>query len=163
MKGLLGIDEIGKDLFIGVGLGLTFIVASLSGLFALSLPPVASIFSTNVGRLLAVGVLAPVIEEVLFRGVLLALTQESTKKFILANALQAIAFGVFHLLAYSGVFLEEFALSTALAVGGAFLSAIIFGFVMGFVAKKTNNLLPGIIAHAIINAYLISGTLFVIG
>jgi len=159
---LLGIDEYRKDIFIGLLFGGAVIGLNILGLFSMALPPVASVLATNAGRFLAIVLIAPVIEESLFRGVLLALGSENTKSFLFANGMQAAIFGLFHLAVYSGIFLEQFSLKGALVVGGAFISAIIFGFAAGFVAKKTNNLLPVIIGHSMINLWLVAGTLVII-
>ena len=162
MTKLIGIDNLKGDLLIGITFGISLIVSNMLGIFSLALPPIAS-FSTNASRLLVLIFLAPVLEEIFFRGVLSNLLRNIFKGDWIPNLLQATAFGLFHLLAYSGMTLEAFELSPILAVGGSFISAILFGISAYIVARRYNNLIVSIIGHAIINGFLVKGLLVLIG
>lgn len=163
MSGLIGIDDLKRDLFTSIGLGIVFIVANILGAFSMALPPVASTLATNVGRLMVIVIVAPIIEEVMFRGVLLNLFLSIFRgKVFLAIIAQALCFGAFHMVAYSGILIESFEISPIIAASGAFLSASIFGFIVGYMAYKKNNLLLGMIPHAMINFWLVRGLLVVV-
>lgn len=159
---LIGIDNVKGDIFKGLIFGVSLILANILGIFSLALPPIAS-FSTNIGKLLVVVILAPVVEEIFFRGVVSSYFRNIFKSKNLSDLLQASVFGVYHLVAYTGITLEAFDINPVIAVGGSFVGAILFGFISAKVVRKYNNLIVGIIAHAIINAWLVSGTLFIIG
>jgi len=147
-KSLIGINSLGfdKNFFIGLGVGLFFVFLSVvNSVFALSLPG-AFLSLGGVTRFLIVGLVAPITEEVFFRGVLFSLFE----KFFRINGfltifLTSVLFSVFHLLAYG----------SSVGVLGAFVSAIIFGFVAGLLRKYTGGLKAGIITHIIFNTFLL--------
>jgi len=157
----IGIDEFGKDIGIGFIVGAGLIFANVLGFFSLALPPIINVFSTNIGRLLVIAVIAPVVEEILFRGAVMRFLSARTNNTA-GLVLQALFFASFHLSVYAGFFLEEFALELLFVVGGAFASAFVFGVVAGLITRRTNNLLPAIIAHASINLWLIQGLLVIV-
>ena len=81
---------------------------------------------------LVVAILAPIYEEIIFRGIIL----NSVSKYVgfkTANVIQASLFGLIH------YFLPLFPFY------------FVFGIVTGYLSKKTNGLLAGIIFHAINN------------
>lgn len=158
---LIGIDNLKGDLIRGLAFGISLILANILGVFSLALPPVAS-FTTDIGILLVVIFLAPIIEEVTFRGVLYSYLRNVFKSKTTARLTQAGVFGIFHLVAYSGILLEAFDTSSVLVVGGAFLSAVIFGFVASIIADRYNNLIVPIIGHAVINFWLVKGLLVIV-
>lgn len=86
--------------------------------------------------LLMVGVIAPVYEEIIFRGVVL----HSSQKYIgyhLANIFQAFLFALIH---------QDLFLMPVLFA---------FGYICGFLTRKSASLLPGIIFHVINNSLII--------
>mgnify|MGYP001611906920 CR=1 FL=1 len=95
--------------------------------------------------LLILGVFAPVFEEAFFRLFALTFLQSlafgRTLPFILANALQAVLFAVFHAFVYGLAFQRT----------GLFVGAFLFGFLAGVIAYVTKSLTPGIIAHSFVN------------
>jgi len=158
---IIGIDNLSKDIFVGLAVGVLLIVMNILGLFSLALPPVLNVFQTNIGKLAVIVLVAPIIEEIFFRSVLSTYLYRKLPLFLVA-ILQGFFFASFHLIAYSGVPLESFELSSVLIVGGAFLSAWLFGFAMTFLSRKTNNLLTTIIPHAMINFWLVKGLLVIV-
>ena len=134
---LLGIDNLRGDLFIGIVAGISLIFANIVGIFSLGIPPTASVYATNLGKFAIVVLIAPILEEIFFRGFILSWLRISTGSQNLAIIIQAVIFGLFHMLAYSGVTLAQFEVAPVLAVGGAILSAIIFGIIfLSFIRKS---------------------------
>ncbi|PWL38819.1 hypothetical protein DKG77_11295 [Flagellimonas aquimarina] len=85
---------------------------------------------------LAVAVVAPIYEEVIFRGVVLG-SVEKHLGFIGANVIQASMFALIH-----------FSLKL-------FIYYFVFGLVTGYYARKTEGLITGIILHAVNNFIVI--------
>lgn len=129
---------------VGVGIMLAFIIlARASAVFQIGMPMALRDAFSILGNV----VLAPVIEEVVFRMIvpfiLLRLLIASNIRF-LANGwvvliLQAGIFSLAHFLAYG--------ISQEAAFGGAF----VFGLVSGLAYTMTQSILPSIIAHAGLN------------
>lgn len=78
-------------------------------------------------------VLAPLGEELAFRGMTLNLAGKFTKKFWIANIIQAAMFGIAHMNIVQGTY------------------AFILGLVLGFIYKKYNSLYASILAHLVFN------------
>lgn len=87
--------------------------------------------------------LAPLIEEILFRGFVLRMFEEQFHPF-LANILQAFYFAVAH---FYWLYLYGFSWD----VMHLFAFAMAIGWVFGFMAQKTNSILPGVIHHIVNN------------
>lgn len=85
-------------------------------------------------------VLAPLGEELAFRGMTLNLAGKFTKKFWIANIIQAAMFGIAHMNIVQGTY------------------AFVLGLVLGFIYKKYNSLYATMIAHL---AFNFSGTYLV--
>lgn len=83
-------------------------------------------------------ILPPLVEEVAFRGLALTYLRRAGVPFALANAVQALAFGIYHMNLLQGVY-------TAL-----------MGLALGYVAERYRSLVPAIIVHACFN---LAGTL----
>ena len=167
----LGIDDWKGDVLFGVGMGALFIFMSIIGGFSFVLPTQffdafqgTTFLSLNVGMFISVVLLAPLIEEAVFRGILLPfLVTGLNMDLWFALVLQAGAFSVAHLSAYAGVELASFSLQSVFAVTGAFISAFIFGVVIGYFAFTRKNYLVGVLPHAMINFWLVKGQLFLVG
>ena len=102
------------------------------------LPQVPNVYGRGVWSLLTLVVMAPLFEEVIFRGVLL----ESTRArygVVAAWLISSVVFGVVHL--YPAVM----------------VNAVVMGLILGFVYIRTASLWPAIILHAFNNgvAYLL--------
>ena len=80
-------------------------------------------------------ILAPIGEELLFRGITLKWLEDALGKFWLANILQAIMFGVFHANIVQGLY------------------AAVMGLVFGYVRKKYNSMYAAILLHALVNFF----------
>lgn len=162
MANIIGIDDLRGDILIGVGIGAFLIFMNILGFFSLALPPVLNLFATNVGKFLVIVIIAPIVEEIVFRSLLFTFVQNHVKSLTASALIQGGVFALFHMVAYSGILIESFNLSAVLVVGGAFLSAFLFGTAMAFSVRKTNNLLTSIIPHAMINFWLVRGLLVII-
>ena len=84
--------------------------------------------------------MAPVIEELVFRGLIL----HYCSGFMAANLIQALLFGLYHGNVIQGIY------------------AFIFGLLLGFIAIKTDSLIIGMLLHMIINGslYIVPRELF---
>jgi len=82
---------------------------------------------------LATLILAPLSEELVFRGITFSFARNFTSKFWIANFIQAILFGIAH-----GNFVQ-----------GSYAFAL--GLVLGYMYKKYNNILVPMIGHLIFN------------
>lgn len=78
-------------------------------------------------------VLAPIVEELTFRGMTLRLANKFTDKFYIANFIQALTFGIAHLNIVQGVY------------------AFALGLLLGYVYKKYNSLYASILGHMLFN------------
>ncbi len=93
----------------------------------------AGLGEMNVLTLLAVVILAPLSEELTFRGVTMNLAKKASGSFLVANILQALMFGIFHLNIVQGVY------------------AFVLGLVLGFVAHKYKSVVPSMLFHLVYN------------
>lgn len=82
--------------------------------------------------LLATVILAPLAEELLFRGITMKMAQ-NIMPFLAANVLQAVLFGVYHLNWIQGAY------------------AFVLGLILGFTARYFNSLWAAILLHAAVN------------
>ncbi|HOO28155.1 MAG TPA: CPBP family intramembrane metalloprotease [Lachnospiraceae bacterium] len=109
--------------------------------FLLSLSPSLSdeymsmlspLLSLSPAAVLYAGILSPVGEECIFRGVILGYAKENTR-FYLANFLQAALFGVFHGNLVQGIY------------------AFLLGLLLGYLVKLSGSVFGGIIFHSALN------------
>lgn len=123
---------------IGIGLVIFFALFTLELLVNVLSNVIGTTIDTNVGMLLGSApiwfyifsaVIAPINEEIFFRGFLVPR---------IGIVFSAIIFGALHA-SYNSTF------------GIEIIAAIIFGLVAGYVFKKTNSLYPSMIAHILIN------------
>ncbi len=89
-----------------------------------------------------VGGVAPVVEEVAFRGVLMNIL-DKYMPFYFALILSAVFFSIFHWTAYG------------ISMTSAFVGAFIFGLIAGLITKWRRSIIPAIILHATFNIYLL--------
>lgn len=85
-------------------------------------------------------ILAPAVEELLFRGVLFGALRRHAP-FVVAALLQALVFAALHVYSFSGL----------LTVAGA-------GVVFALLYERTGSLVPSVIAHSLANASALVGT-----
>lgn len=78
-------------------------------------------------------VLAPIVEEIIFRGITLKWAQDFTDKFWLANLIQALLFGIAHLNVVQGLY------------------AFVLALILGYVRNKYKSLWASIFGHLVFN------------
>lgn len=145
---LYGIDDNwGKDLGIGIMAGLAFIIVfGISGLSMAYPPPLyqqsATAFVNLIAGLFVVSILAPIFEEPLFRDVVRFITEVITGNKIISIFITAFSFSIFHWAVYGE------------ALMAAFVGAFIFSIFATLLTIWTESLLPSIVMHAMINAWL---------
>lgn len=159
---LVGIDsDYGKDALIGIGAGLLFIMISViaPGIAAIGFPVLPQAIGAT-GLFLIIVIAAPIFETVIFQDLILDFFDSKLKifgkkalPFFIAVLLASMAFSIYHLTAYGG---------SLTAAKASFVSVIIAGIGFSYLRFFTNSILPTIIAHAIINAYLLYGSSVVI-
>lgn len=94
--------------------------------------------STGLGELsvlssIASILLAPIVEELFFRGVTMRIAGMLSKKFWVVNCIQALIFGIAHMNLVQGTY------------------AFLLGVVLGYLVKQYNSLYASMIAHAVFN------------
>lgn len=158
---LKGIDQnYLKDSAIGSSTGIGYLILNaVTPTFSLGLPQIPLALGSTF-RFIITAIGAPVFEESFFRGVLLGKFREyfdtktdQEKAFWISNIVQALLFGLFHSAVY-GAFIT---------LSSAYISAVFFGLVAGYMTEKTNSLLPSILAHMIFNGFLITQMAVAIG
>lgn len=155
---LYGIDDnIGTDILWGLAAGGIFIFIVESTSITMGLPPIypqatAAQIVNILGALVIVGVLASILEEALFRGAVLYIT-DTMMPIIPAVVVTGVSFAMFHWVAYGA------------NVVPAFVGAFLFSTIACMIVLKTKSLIPGVIMHSMVNVYLLisSEQLLVIG
>jgi len=89
----------------------------------------------NVLSFLATVILAPITEELIFRGVTMRLTKWAGMSFVVGNIVQAVLFGVFHMNLVQGVY------------------ASVIGLVLGYLGHRYKTLWVPILVHLFCNLY----------
>ena len=79
--------------------------------------------------------LPPIVEEIIFRGLILQYLGRAGARFLVANLIQAVLFGVFHMNFVQGIY-------TAL-----------LGFLLGWLAYRYDSILVPMVLHAIFNLF----------
>lgn len=131
---------------IGIELLLSCALMTIATLFPGALDGYASMIETTgladltLISTLATVLLAPVCEEIVFRGLTLTILEKTKMNFWVINVIQAIIFGVAHGNVVQGVY------------------AFLLGLFLGFVAYKCKSIWGSILAHA---AFNFSGTYIV--
>ncbi|MBR6307658.1 MAG: CPBP family intramembrane metalloprotease [Lachnospiraceae bacterium] len=96
--------------------------------------------------ILATLVIAPLNEEVLFRGISFALLKKANLKFWLVNIIQALCFGITHLQFQAGF---QGGIKYLNIVQGTY--AFVLGLFLGYVRERTGSLWGSILGHMIFN------------
>lgn len=151
---LVGIGKnIGKDVMLGLVVGVVFFVLSklVPSIGTIGLPPGTASIGDVYGKFLLVVIIAPIVEEVFFRGASLSFFDKQLKMSFLISALISSAlFAGYHFVAYG---------SSISSASGSFVLAGVVGFGLCYLRKYSNSLTPGIIVHAVLN-FLILNQLF---
>lgn len=129
------------------GIGLQLVIDFLLNIAALAFPNAMEAYSqlvktVGIGEttwisLLATVILAPISEELLFRGLTLRFLRSAGVKFATANVIQALFFGILHMNLVQGIY------------------AFAVGLVLGYVAGKCRTVFLPILLHLCFN---IAGT-----
>jgi len=150
-------ESITVDVIKGAAAGVAFIVLNnLNN--ALSLGAPAALLSLEPAFLLvAICVVAPIVEEFFFRGLLYPFLYKTTGSNIISMPLQGAIFALYHFAVYGGFLGLNYS-------PGIFIGAFVFGTAMSFLVKQSGaarnitTLEAPIIAHAIFNGYLLNLT-----
>lgn len=129
--------------FVGIELAISCLLIVIGVLFPEALQSYADMISSSgladltLVSTIATVILAPISEEVVFRGLTMKILEKTNWKFWVVNILQALLFGIEHLNWVQGIY------------------AFVLGLALGYVCKKTDSLWGSILAHMTFN---ISGT-----
>ena len=91
---------------------------------------------------LATVIMAPLVEELMFRGVTVKLLEKAGAKFWLANIIQAVLFGVYHMNLVQGIY------------------AAVLGLVLGYLGRRYKSLWAPMLMHLVFNGSSILISLF---
>ena len=126
-----------------LGVGVEIVISFVLGMFSIIFPKImedyaklleeAGLDVVTPAVLIATVILAPLVEELVFRGVTLYYAQKMTKHFWIANVLQALLFGIGHMNLVQGTY------------------AFILGIIMGCVYYKYRSIKATILLHAAFN------------
>ncbi|MCI8711151.1 MAG: CPBP family intramembrane metalloprotease [Ruminococcus sp.] len=110
----------------------------------------SGMMETSALVLLSVVIMAPIVEEILCRGIVFRLAKHVSVKFWVANVIQALLFGVLHANLVQGIY------------------AFVFGLVLGYVYGKYERIWMCMLLHGVINfssaiVSLLWGMLFLAG
>jgi len=137
VKNLIVIFILGISLNITIGYILSFIseISVLKGLFDKYDMVSKQIFGGDnfILTFLVIGLIVPVFEEILFRGLVFGELKKSLSKYV-ALVLQAVVFGVYHMNVVQGIY------------------ACLIGLLIGFVYLKSKSIFGAILLHISINA-----------
>lgn len=131
-----------------LGLGLQFVVGFVLQICGVLFPgqmeayseliKSAGIGETTILSMIATVILAPISEEILFRGLTMRFLKKAGARFMVVNVIQALFFGILHMNLVQGLY------------------AFVIGLVLGCVAEKCKTIILPILLHLAIN---LSGTL----
>ena len=150
------------DLFIGIGAAITFIFLGkiFPMLGTIGIPSISQSIAGEAGRFILIVIVAAIAEEFFFREFLQDFFDEKLKAFgldlpyFIAALISSALFALFHFTAYSG---------SLSAAGGSFLSAAIVGFGFCYIRKWTKSNIGNIMAHAVLNFWILTKLAIVIG
>jgi membrane protease YdiL (CAAX protease family) len=143
-----------KDGVIGLLVGIGFVLINLlSPAISIGLPSLGLAVGES-ARGVVVGVLAPVIEESLFRGAILFLLIGLGVFVIPAILISAATFALYHFTAYG---------SSIFTSSGALVGALLFAVIASVLVLWRKSLLPAIVCHAVFNMWLVTKLTVVFG
>jgi membrane protease YdiL (CAAX protease family) len=133
LKGIVGIAVLGVALQIGIS-GILSLISSINPSWFDSYSDVMNILGegNTLISFLFIGLIAPVSEEFVFRGVILKKFNR-IMPFVAANVMQALLFGIFHFNLIQGIY------------------GFVIGLFLGLIYKKTKSILGAIILHMVVN------------
>ena len=149
IRKLIGIDDNWTtDTIIGLVIGFAIIMVMEATFVTMGYPSAIypqTAFAERVtlmSTILVIGFLAPVGEEIAFRGVFMWFAWANLRFYTIAIILSSAAFAAFHYQAYGA------------SLPSAYVGAFVIGVMLALTATQTKSLLPGIIVHAMINIHL---------
>lgn len=161
---ILGIDKnFIADSFKGllIGLVIVFLGKIFSFVGAIGIPLNLAIGLDDLGRILVIGFIAPVVEEIFFRQFVLSFFDDKLEKnfnikipFIFSAIITGVIFAIFHLAAYGG---------SLSAAGGSFFSASLIGVLFAYQVKWFKSIIPSIITHMVLNLSILASLSVVVG
>jgi membrane protease YdiL (CAAX protease family) len=135
--------DIKKDFMWGAGFGAVFIILNLLTGIVIGLP--VNPMATVEDKYLVAGTIAPIVEEFLFRSVLLSLF--SFLPVFLNVIFNGVVFSGFHWNAYG---------QSLQAMNGSFIGAGLFGMFASYITINRKSIIPAIICHAVFNIWILS-------
>ena len=141
--GVLNVRNVGGILL--TAFGAQFIISYLVMIFSMVIPSaveeyselmeMAGIDDVTLVMILYAVIFGPIVEEVIFRGVTLYYARKFTKRFWLANIVQALAFGIMHMNLIQGIY------------------AFLLGLLLGGIYQRFHSLYASICMHMIFNLF----------
>jgi membrane protease YdiL (CAAX protease family) len=149
LRDTLGLSRVRSIVLWGGGVGLLFAAGGLVTRAVMH----QTLFTPRLGWPLLGGVIvAPVVEELAFRGAVLQ-TLLARYRFLLANTFTALFFVGIHLPGW--YFLCRLSIMLAMPIGGA-LSILFIGWILGLVAFKSNSVAASTLTHVLNNLCSVS-------
>jgi membrane protease YdiL (CAAX protease family) len=144
VSNVLGLERIKPIVLWGGGVGLLLAMIA----FATKLAAGRAMFSASLSWPLVNAVLvAPVVEEITFRGAILG-SLRLRYRFAIANSITALLFLGAHL---PGWYFQGRLLASLISPVGGALSIFLVGLVFGYVARRSGSAAASILAHALNN------------
>lgn len=147
MTKLIGIDDnYGVDIGIGIVGGLAFMMLTASTSISIGSPAIypqttLPAIVNAAAALVVVGLLAPIFEEAVFRGVVFSFTK-SIMSVVGAIVVTGLAFSFTHWMAYGE------------ALTAAFVGAFVFSTIACLMVLATNSIIGPIVMHGMVNVWL---------
>ena len=160
---LVGIDKnIGKDSLIGIISAVSFIILGsiFSIISAIGIPSIPASLAGDIGKWLIIVIAASIFETFFFFEFVLDFFDNKLINFginlsyFFSSIIVSLIFALFHFTVYSGSLLNG---------GGSFFSASVVAFGWCYMRKWTKSLLPVLINHSILNAWILAKLAIVIG
>lgn len=135
---VIGIVGSGIALQIALSMALTVILPLMPKIFESYSAVMDALGSESVWMILCVCILAPIGEELIFRGLTLRIMRKAIPLWA-AVIVQALLFGIYHMNLVQGVY------------------AFLLGLLFGYIAYRYGSVVPGILLHMVVNSssYLI--------
>ncbi|MBQ4522646.1 MAG: CPBP family intramembrane metalloprotease [Lachnospiraceae bacterium] len=121
-----------------LGIGVQFVISGILNIIIMLNPFLANneasqlISMDSIFMIWSVILLAPIAEEIIYRGIVLRLCEKSMS-FAVANVIQALLFGIYHMNLVQGIY------------------AFFCGLVLGYICKKRKSIIASIFLHMVVN------------
>lgn len=135
---IIGIVGCGIALQLALSMALTVILPLIPKIFESYSSVMNALGSESIWMILCVCILAPIGEELIFRGLTLRIMKKAIPLWA-AVVVQAVLFGIYHMNLVQGVY------------------AFLLGLLFGYIAYRYGSVVPGILLHMVVNtsSYLI--------